>query len=115
MVSAALLALLLPAAACRSRHIEITVENRSGAAAKLIEVDYPSASFGIGELASGADYHYRIQTRDSGPLSLAWTTTDGSQAQITGPALAEGQQGRLEIILLSAKKAEFHAELNPAR
>ncbi len=115
LVSAVLLSLLPVVAACRSHHIEITVENRTGTAVKLLEVDYPSASFGADAVAAGADFHYRIQVRGSGPLSVAYTAAGGSTAQIAGPELSEGQQGRIEIVLLPAQKAEFHAELNPAQ
>lgn len=97
---------------CHSYHIETTVENRTGAAIQLLEVDYPSASFGTDSLAAGADYHYRIQIRGSGEIKVQYTS-GAQQAQITGPELFERQQGRLEIVLLPAGKAEFHAELSP--
>jgi hypothetical protein len=100
------------ACGCHSYHIETTVENRTGAAIQLVEVDYPSASFGADSLAAGADYHYRIQIRGSGEIKVEYTA-GGQQAQITGPALFERQQGRLEIVLLPAGKAEFHSELSP--
>jgi hypothetical protein len=32
---------------------------------------------------------------------------------MTGPDLFEGQEGRLEILLLPDGKAEFHPELSP--
>src|SRR5579863_858302 len=41
---------------CHSYRIDVVVENRTGAALDLLEVDYPSASFGADKLASGADY-----------------------------------------------------------
>jgi hypothetical protein len=53
------------------------VENRTGAAIELLEVDYPSASFGADTLASGADFHYRFQVRGSGPVKVQYTE-DGS-------------------------------------
>src|SRR5208337_5636408 len=89
-------------AGCHSYHVEVTVENRTGALVQLLEVDYPSASFGTGELASQADYHYRIQLRGTGPLKLQYTEGNlrGKSVQITGPTLVERQQGKLEIVLL---------------
>jgi hypothetical protein len=105
---------LVWASACHSYHIDTTVENRTGGAIQLLEVDYPSASFGAGSLAAGELYHYRIQLRGSGPLKLQYTGGDGRQTQIEGPELAEPQEGRLEIVLLPGGKADFHPELTNA-
>lgn len=101
---------------CHSYHIETTVENRTGGTIQLLEVDYPSASFGADSLAAGADYHYRIQLRGSGHIKVQYTTGQGNQGQvkqIEGPAVAERQEGRLEIVLLPGGKAEFHPDLTP--
>jgi hypothetical protein len=96
---------------CHSYHIETTVDNRTGEAIQLLEVDYPSASFGANSLAAGAVLHYRIQLRESGALKVLYTTGNGKQVQLDGPTLAERQEGRLEIVLLPEGKAEFHPEL----
>ena len=101
-------------AGCHSYHVETTVENHTGEPVKLIEVDYPSASFGADSLAAGADFHYRIQLRGSGPLKVQFTGADGHQAQVTGPTVAERQEGSLQIVLLPGGKAEFHPQLSPA-
>jgi hypothetical protein len=93
--------------------LEITVENRTGAAIQLLEVDYPSASFGANKLGVGEALHYRIQLRGSGVLRVQYTSGDGRQAQIDGPSLAEQQEGRLGIVLLPGGKADFHPELTP--
>lgn len=102
---------LLAASACHSYHIDTTIENRAGSPIQILEVDYPSASFGVDQLAPGAAFHYRFQVRGSGPLKLFYTSADGKQVQITGPALAEGQQGQLQIVLLPGGKVEFHPQL----
>ncbi len=104
----------LSAAGCHSFHVDATIENRTGGPVKLLEVDYPSASFGTGDVAAGADFHYRFQIRGSGPLKVQYTTTDGHQAQINGPTVAEHQEGSLRIVLLPGGHAEFHPSLNPA-
>jgi len=108
-----LLPCLLAAAGCHSYHVETTVENRTGETIQLLEVDYPSASFGANSIAAGATLHYRIQLQGAGPLKVQYTAANGRQAQIDGPPLAERQQGRLEIILLPQGKAEFHPQLSP--
>jgi len=104
---------LFATAACHSYHVDTTVENRTGETIQLLEVDYPSASFGANSLAAGALLHYRIQLRGNGPLKVQYTAGNGKQTQIDGPALAERQEGRLEIVLLPGGKAEFHPELTP--
>jgi hypothetical protein len=100
--------------ACHSYHIDTTVENRTGGTIRLLEVDYPSASFGASSLAAGEVYHYRIQLRGSGQLKLQYTGSDGRPTQIEGPGLDEPQEGRMEIVLLPGGKADFHPELTNA-
>ena len=105
--AAVLCAASLVVSACHSYHIDTTVENRTGAPIQLLEVDYPSASFGADSIAAGAAYHYRFQVRGSGPLQITYTAANGKQIQITGPALVERQQGQLKIVLLPGGKAQF--------
>jgi len=66
ITAAFLSAPLLALAACHSYHVDATVENRTGGAIQLLEVDYPSASFGADSLAAGAVLPYRIQVRAMG-------------------------------------------------
>jgi hypothetical protein len=110
--------LMLPivgfACGCHSYRIYATVENRTGAAIDLVEVDYPSASFGTDRLAADSNYHYRFQVRGSGPIKVQYTDSSSHQLrQITGPELFERQEGRIEIVLLPDGKAEFHPTLTP--
>lgn len=100
--------------ACHSYHIEATVKNDTGGAISLLEVDYPSASFGADAVAASDEVHHRIQTRGSGPLKVQYTDASGKQVQINGPTLYEKQEGQIEIDLLANGKAEFHPELKPA-
>ena len=104
----ALAGLLTFLAACRSPHLDITVENQTGAPIRLLEVDYPNASFGSDAIAAGGVLHYRIQVAGNGPVTLQYTSGEGRPVQNTGPTLARNDQGRLEILLLPAGKAEFH-------
>jgi hypothetical protein len=109
---AALLPALFALAGCHSSHIDSTIENRTGAPIQLLEVDYPSASFGAGTLASGADFHSRFQIRGSGPLTVQYILPGGHAVQIAGPTLEERQEGRLEIVLLPNAKAQFLPQLS---
>jgi hypothetical protein len=102
---------LMATSGCHSYHVETTIENHTGGPIQLLEVDYPSASFGVNSLAAGAEYHYRIQLRGSGPLKVQYTGSDGRKSLVEGPILAELQEGRIEIVLLPGGQAEFHPEL----
>ena len=99
--------------ACHSYHMEATVKNDTGGPISLLEVDYPSASFGADAVAAGGEVHHRIQMRGSGPLKVQYTDGSGKQIQITGPTLYEGQEGRVDIDLLPSGKSEFHPAINP--
>jgi hypothetical protein len=99
---------------CHSYQIDTSVENRTGAAIELLEVDYPSASFGADALTAGADFHYRFQVRGSGPIKVQYSESGSHKIrQMTGPDIFERQEGRLEIILLPEGKTEFHPQLSP--
>jgi hypothetical protein len=106
--------LLIPAAitGCRSYHVEVTVENRTGAAIQLLEVDYPSASFGADALAAEGRLNYRIQVRGTGPIKIQYKAAGGTQQQTSSLSLAEGDEGRLQIVLLPDGKAEFTPQLS---
>ena len=88
---------LLGLAGCHSSYVEATVKNLSGSPVTLVEVDYPSASFGTQELAPGAQYHYRFKVLGSGPLKLLWTDIAHTEQHSDGPGLQEGDEGSLEV------------------
>jgi hypothetical protein len=113
LLATGLFALLAPMAGCHSYHIDTTIENRSGGAVELLEVDYPSASFGVDAIASGADSHYRFDVVGSGPITIQYTDAAHAQVKKTGPTLYERQEGRMEIVLLPGGRVEFHPELTP--
>lgn len=103
-------------AGCHSYRVAATVENRTGAGITLLEVDYPSASFGADALANGADYHYRFKIQGNGAVKVQYSTADGRQTQqASGPTLYEGQQGSLTIVLQPGGKVEFEPRLTPQR
>ena len=113
--AAVVLLALIAATGCRSYHVSINVENRTGAAIQLLEVDYPSASFGADSLAPGANLVYRIQVRGAAPVKVQYTAAGGVQKQISGPALSEGDEGQLQIVLLPDGKAEFSPQISHRR
>ena len=97
--TAALLSIILPFTGCKAPAVEATVSNRTAAPITLIEVDYPSASFGTQNLAPGADYHYRFSVIGSGPMKLLYTDTARKDHTSPGPTLAEGATGPLQITI----------------
>ena len=103
-----MLAAIVSITACHSYHVDATVENRTGSDIQLLEVDYPSASFGADRIVSGAIYNYRFQIRGSGPLKITYTGPDDKQVQIPGPTLVERQQGQLKIVLLPLRQGPVH-------
>jgi hypothetical protein len=85
--------------ACRSAFVETTIQNDSPAPARLIEVDYPSASFGTQSLDAHSAYHYHFKIQGSGPITLTFTDPTGKAHTATGPVLSQGQQGDLKIAI----------------
>lgn len=95
----ALAATLLLTAGCHSRYIEATVINHTANPIPLLEVDYPSASFGTQNLAPEATFRYRFKVLGSGPTKLLYTDAAHQDRTSPGPDLKEGDEGRLTIDL----------------
>src|SRR5215469_4247528 len=106
------LAGLVCVGACASPYVNATVKNDTGAAVTLVEVDYPSASFGRDVLAAGAAYPYRFKIIGSGATKVTWTDAERKQHTGAGPELHEGQQGQLTITL-TATGAQWSSQLTP--
>ena len=98
----ALCAALLSATGCHSPYIEATVSNHTAQPIDLIEVDYPSASFGTQNLAPGADFHYRFKVLGEGATKLLYTDNAHRDHKSDGPSLKEGAEGRLTIVITPA-------------
>ena len=88
---------LLFGVGCHSAFVDATIANHTGATIRLVEVDYPSASFGTSELADGGTFKYRFKVLGSGPAKLSWTDLHEGEHNATGPALQEGEEGHLSI------------------
>ncbi|HET6215876.1 MAG TPA: hypothetical protein VFE27_02585 [Acidobacteriaceae bacterium] len=83
-------------AGCRSRVVEVTIVNQ-GPAMRVMEFDYPSASFGTNALATGAKYDYRLTIQGSGPVSLEYEDRSGKTRTAQGPKVEQGDQGSLLV------------------
>jgi hypothetical protein len=84
---------------CRSPYVTTTVSNHSTLPIALLEVDYPSASFGTENLAPGADFHYRFKVIGSGNMKLLYTDSAHHDHKSDGPFLKEGAEGPLTILI----------------
>jgi hypothetical protein len=100
-------------AGCHSRYVETTIDNRGPKNLQMLEVDYPSASFGVGNLAAGSQFHYRFKIQGSGNLKLQFIDPKGETRNIDGPELNEGQEGHLTITIDPAGKVAWQPELTP--
>lgn len=97
---------LLGSSGCHSAFMQASVINRSGKPIHLFEVDYPTASFGSGELAAGAEFKYRFKVLGDGPVQVTWTDAAEHEHKAVGPTLHEKQEGGLQI-LLGSETAEW--------
>jgi hypothetical protein len=91
------LAAALALTGCHSAHIDATIANRTPSPLTLIEVDYPSASFGTQNLAPGHDFHYRFKVLGSGPTSVLWTDALHQDHKALGPSLKESNEGSMTL------------------
>ncbi len=83
-------------AGCQSRFVEVTIVNQ-GPPLRLMEFDYPSASFGANGLAAGAKYHYRFKVQGAGTLSVQFEDESGHKRTSTGPKVDLGDEGSLLV------------------
>ena len=90
---------LFALAGCHSPFIDATLSNRTPEPVKLIEVDYPSASFGVQFLAPGQDFHYRFKVIGEGAMKLTWTDAANREHKSEGPTVKEGAEGPLAIAI----------------
>jgi hypothetical protein len=84
---------------CHSPYISATVSNRTAQRIDLLEVDYPSASFGTQNLKPGEDFHYRFKVLGSGSMKLLYTDDGHQDHKSDGPLLKEGAEGLLTIAI----------------
>ena len=101
---------LLAISGCASKYVQAAVRNQTSGAVTLVEVDYPSASFGKETLPAGAEYDYRFKILGSGPAKVLWTDSHHQQHEVAGPQLNEGQQGTL-IVTLTESGASWDKQL----
>ena len=98
-IPALALATLIATTGCHSHYVAATVSNRASRPIELLEVDYPSASFGSENLAPGADFHYRFKVLGSGSMKLLYTDSAHQDHKSDGTFVKEGAEGPLVITI----------------
>ncbi len=88
---------LVATTGCHSPYVSANVTNRTSTPIDLLEVDYPSASFGTQNLAPGAHFTYRFKVLGSGQMKIVYTDSAHHDHTATGPTLHEGAEGPLAI------------------
>lgn len=84
---------------CHSAFVQTTIVNHTGTHLRLVELDYPSASFGTTNLDANANYHYRFKIQGSGSVKLDFVDAQGKTHLSVGPELDEGQEGTLLVTI----------------
>ncbi len=108
-----LLSALFGVAGCHSHYIQATITNSGSADVSVVQVDYPSASFGVQHLAPGAAFHYRFKLLGSGNIKISYLDAKRGEHAQTGPWLNEGQEGTLDIAIPAAGQVSFQSSLKP--
>ena len=111
-VLAAVPVICVTLAGCHSHYIQVSIVNGSQLPLNVIQVDYPSASFGVQKLAAGETFHYRFKLLGSGPIKVTFIDAQNRDHAVSGPTLQEGQEGTLDIAL-TQDQASFHKALRP--
>lgn len=87
---------------CHSAFVNATIRNDTAAPITLIELDYPSASFGTQALAPGQEFKYRFKVLGSGDTKLLWTDAHNQEQHAEGPQLHEALEGTLDVAVTSS-------------
>lgn len=88
---------LILTAGCHSANIEAVIRNSTDRPIELVEIDYPSASFGTQALMPGQEYHYRFKILGNGTSKLLWTDATHKEHTQAGPAFRESDEGKLLV------------------
>jgi hypothetical protein len=113
VISGVVLAAVIGLAGCRSKYIEATLENKTGEPVSLVQVEYPSASFGTQQLLPAASFHYRFKLIGSGAVKVSWVDAMRGEHQQNGPQLLEGEQGQLSIVFTKKDHVDFSRSVRP--
>jgi hypothetical protein len=84
---------------CHSAYVNATISNHGSTAISVVQVEYPSASFGTQSIAPGQEFKYRFKVLGSGTVKLTYTDAAQVEHKFTGPSLKEGDEGSLSAVV----------------
>ncbi|GAC1649174.1 MAG: hypothetical protein NVS9B15_08260 [Acidobacteriaceae bacterium] len=105
-------AVLLLLTGCKSRYVELTVKNQSGAAVRTVEVDYPGGSFGKAQIPADQEFRYRFKSLQDGTLKMSFSDASGKFHVSDGPKWRENKSGRIEIDIATGNDVKWIARGN---
>jgi hypothetical protein len=91
----------------------IVTINNQGPPIRQVEVDYPNASFGRDQIASGASITYPPKLTGTGPVKITYTDVSGKSHSAVGPTVQDGVRENLVISIGEDNSIIFEAEPNP--
>lgn len=94
-----MLAAALILSGCHSAYVNATISNHGLTPISVVQVEYPSASFGTQSIAPGQEFKYRFKVLGSGTVKLTYTDEARVEHKFTGPSLKEGDEGDLSAIV----------------
>ena len=107
-----ILAVVLPMSGCHSAYVNATISNHGPTPISLVQVEYPSASFGTQSIAPGQDFKYRFKVLGSGTLKVTYTDAAQVEHKFPGPPLKEGDEGALTVVV-GVGKMDWNLALAP--
>jgi hypothetical protein len=102
---------LFALAGCHSHYIQATITNTGSGPVSVVQVDYPSASFGVQHLDPGGVFRYRFKLLGSGNIKITYLDAKRGEHTQTGPWLNEGQEGTLDIAIPASGQIGFNSSL----
>nr|WP_184221448.1 hypothetical protein [Granulicella aggregans] len=84
---------------CHSAYVNATISNHTPTPITVVQVEYPSASFGTQTIAPGQEFKYRFKVLGSGTVKLTYTDAAQVEHKFTGPSLKEGDEGNLSAVV----------------
>jgi hypothetical protein len=95
----AVLAAVVMISGCHSAYVNATIRNHGSTPISVVQMDYPSASFGTQSIAPGQEFKYRFKVLGSGTVKLTYTDAAQVEHKFTGPSLKEGDEGSLSAVV----------------
>jgi len=100
---------------CQSPWITCTIVNHQPAPVSLVQVSYPGGSFGVQTIAPNGSFRYRFHALSTDKVSVEFIDAAHADHTITGPELAEGQEGIFEIAIEPGNHVTWTPKLKQAR